>query len=638
MKLRNALLLACSLIPQPAFAADPMVTLINDVKSISADIRAIGGGNALSYTLNNCQLYSNCKIDELWVPVANAQVSGCMCSPIPLALAVPKIREAVIEKIMTRANIARDPNRAQRLWTFSDVPETDVIAPYSRLTALYGIMMGYVANQSQGILGVNDPLTREQAYISLNRRFGLVTTTDSNVLYQTYKSYLSGCADGSDKFCPADPVSRGEFAHALASTLGWDLTRAQTMPVVFGDVQTSTVINGKKIFPAAQLFGDQLIKFSVGYGFNPTLNYTVFGPRDNITRGQAAVFFARSLFPSLAPGAVIPGGGSGSGGSSNGGGNGNSSAPSAPLAAAIHGYLTVEDGNGKYRRLGIEAHQTAQFTPALTGNNVPVGYLSGTGILTDKLYFTISNIVSGNYEISILSKPYVFTPKTLNIGPGQNAIDFTARCASGYTFVDRNPFAVCQNTSASADNLNSGIGSTALLTVAGCNAITPCKVENISNAAKAARAGSFLSYQWYKNGNKIEGATSSTYAIKVDAKDDLSSFTATISDGENENTAIPLVIDVKKVGPQFVINLPARISLANNASGKLEVAINDTATQPLKYVWSVKYAGQSQFQNIGKGSSLKLKGVKKLNGAQFKVLVSNTAGKVSSKITKVKVR
>ena len=54
---------------------------------------------------------------------------------------------------------------------------------------------------------------------------------------------------------------------------------------------------------------------------------------------------------------------------------------------------------------------------------------------------------------------------------------------------------------------------------------------------KVPLRGSALTYQWNKNGSKIEGATDSSYTIDEVKKKDEGSYTVTVSDGTNTETS-----------------------------------------------------------------------------------------------------
>jgi len=135
-----------------------------------------------------------------------------------------------------------------------------------------------------------------------------------------------------------------------------------------------------------------------------------------------------------------------------------------------------------------------------------------------------------------------------------------------------------------------------------------------------------LNYQWNKNGTAITSATSASYTTPATiASDDGAQFTALISNKVGRVTSNPVSLHVKvRVAPSITTQ-PASQGVTVGQTATFSVAA--TGTAPLSYQWqkngvAISGATSSSFTTPATTSSD--------NGAQFTVVVSNTAGSVTS--------
>ncbi len=144
-----------------------------------------------------------------------------------------------------------------------------------------------------------------------------------------------------------------------------------------------------------------------------------------------------------------------------------------------------------------------------------------------------------------------------------------------------------------------------------------------------------LTYQWKKNGAAISGATSSNYSTPVTTSmDNGTQFTATVSNsaGSATSNTATLTVNAAVVSPS-VTTQPVSQSLTAGQSATFSVVA--TGTGPLMYQWSRNGAAIS-----GAASSSYTISTAAVsdNGAQFSVLISNTAGSTTSSTATLSVK
>jgi len=136
-----------------------------------------------------------------------------------------------------------------------------------------------------------------------------------------------------------------------------------------------------------------------------------------------------------------------------------------------------------------------------------------------------------------------------------------------------------------------------------------------------------LSYQWQKNGAAIGGAISSSYTTPAEVtSDNGAQFTVVVSNtaGTIISNAATLTVNPDPVAPSITAQ-PASQTI--NAGQTATFSVTATGTAPLSYQWqknsaTIAGATSSSYTTPAETASD--------NGAQFSVVVSNSAGTVTS--------
>jgi len=136
-----------------------------------------------------------------------------------------------------------------------------------------------------------------------------------------------------------------------------------------------------------------------------------------------------------------------------------------------------------------------------------------------------------------------------------------------------------------------------------------------------------LTYQWQKNGTPVTGATSSIYTTPTTiSSDNGAQFTVVVSNtaGSVASSVATLTVSAAPVAPS-ITTPPASQTVTAGQAASFSVAA--TGTAPLSYRWNrngttISGATSSSYTTPAVTTSD--------NGAQFTVVVSNTAGNVTS--------
>ncbi len=134
-----------------------------------------------------------------------------------------------------------------------------------------------------------------------------------------------------------------------------------------------------------------------------------------------------------------------------------------------------------------------------------------------------------------------------------------------------------------------------------------------------------LSYQWYKGGSAIGGATSATYALVTTQVSDSGSYSVAIvnSAGSVTSNAVTLTVNAAATAPSITTQ-PAGTSVTTGASVTFTVVASGTA--PLSYQWSKNGSAISG----ATGASYTIASAQAGDAASYTVTVTNSAGSVTS--------
>jgi hypothetical protein len=182
----------------------------------------------------------------------------------------------------------------------------------------------------------------------------------------------------------------------------------------------------------------------------------------------------------------------------------------------------------------------------------------------------------------------------------------------------------------------SATSSVATLTVSAAVVAPSITTEPASQTVTAGQTATFsvaatgtapLSYQWRKNSAAISGATSASYTTPATtSSDNGAQFTAVVSNtaGSVTSSVATLTVSAAVVAPSITTE-PASQTVTAGQTATFSVVA--TGTAPLSYQWeqngtAVTGATSASYTTPATTSSD--------NGAQFTVVVSNTAGSVTS--------
>jgi len=160
--------------------------------------------------------------------------------------------------------------------------------------------------------------------------------------------------------------------------------------------------------------------------------------------------------------------------------------------------------------------------------------------------------------------------------------------------------------------------------------------QPVSQTVTAGQTASFsvaatgtapLSYQWNRNGTAISGATSSGYITPTTtSSDNGAAFTVVVSNtaGSATSNAATLTVNATTAAPSITAQPASQtVTVGQTAS----FSVTATGTAPLSYQWqknSVAISGATSLSYTTSATTTSD------NGAQFTVVVSNTAGSATS--------
>jgi Bacterial Ig domain/Purple acid Phosphatase, N-terminal domain/Immunoglobulin domain len=193
-----------------------------------------------------------------------------------------------------------------------------------------------------------------------------------------------------------------------------------------------------------------------------------------------------------------------------------------------------------------------------------------------------------------------------------------------YYFQVRSTDSKSNNARSGGHSFKTPGGGPSITTQPASQTVTAGQTASFSVAATGTAA---LSYQWNKNGTALAAATSSTYTTPATtSSDNGAQFTVVVSNtaGSVTSNAATLTVNAAPVAPSITTQ-PASQTVTAGQTASFSVAASGTA--PLSYQWrknsvAISGATSSSYTTPATTSSD--------NGAQFTVVVSNTAGSVTS--------
>jgi hypothetical protein len=273
--------------------------------------------------------------------------------------------------------------------------------------------------------------------------------------------------------------------------------------------------------------------------------------------------------------------------------------------------------------------------PQLTVTPASVNFGKVTTATTASTPVTLANTGGADLTISVMTLTGgtfgisgVTTPKT--IAAGQSAT----------LNVSYSPTATNSDTGNISITSNDPANPTTVIALSGTGSSTAVAptitTQPVSKTVTAGQTATFtvvasgsatLTYQWQKNGANISGATAASYTTPATATTDSgSTFKVAVSNsaGSVTSTAATLTVNAAAVAPTITTQ-PASKTVTAGQTATFTVAASGTAT--LTYQW------QKNGANISGATSQSYTTPATAttdNGAAFKVVVSNTAGSVTS--------
>src|SRR5216684_1668246 len=319
-------------------------------------------------------------------------------------------------------------------------------------------------------------------------------------------------------------------------------------------------------------------------------------------------------------------------------GNGAAVALSGAASAA-----TTADSSGKYTFAGLPngsylvtpTHTGYSFTPGNQSTTVNGTNVSGVNFTATSQTFSISGTISPVAGGSGATVTLSGAASATTTADSSGAYTLTGLVSGSYTITPSNTgytfTPASQNATVSTGNVT-GVNFTAnaapvaptITTQPASQAVTAGQNASFSVAATGTAP---LSYQWNKNGTAISGATSSSYTTPATtSSDNGAQFTVMISNtaGSVTSSAGTLTVSAAPVAPSITTQ-PASQTVTAGQTASFSVAA--TGTAPLNYQWNkngtaISGATSSSYTTPATTSSD--------NGAQFTVVISNTAGSVTS--------
>ncbi len=200
---------------------------------------------------------------------------------------------------------------------------------------------------------------------------------------------------------------------------------------------------------------------------------------------------------------------------------------------------------------------------------------------------------------------------------------------AGYAGVDSFTFAAYNG----AKNSNLGTGT---VTVGSGGAVTPTiTTQPLGQTVAAGGSVTFsvvaagtppLSYQWRKDGVDLPGATGPSLALASVTTADAGVYTVVVSNaaGSITSSSATLIVSTGSAVPPAITTQP--VSQTVNAGANVTFAVVATGTSPLSYQWQkngTTLAGAT-------GATLTLTSVTTAAAGNYRVIVSNSAGSVTS--------
>ncbi|HSU55234.1 MAG TPA: immunoglobulin domain-containing protein [Candidatus Dormibacteraeota bacterium] len=144
----------------------------------------------------------------------------------------------------------------------------------------------------------------------------------------------------------------------------------------------------------------------------------------------------------------------------------------------------------------------------------------------------------------------------------------------------------------------------------------------IATFTVVASSGTTMTYQWFKNGNVILGATSATYSLVNVTTADQGTYTVKITNAGGTVTSSPATLAV--MAPPSISSQPSSQTVLAGQNVSFSVAASGSS--PFTYQWYVNGSAISG----GNGSTLTLHSVQTRDAGNYTVIIGNAYGSIGS--------
>lgn len=194
------------------------------------------------------------------------------------------------------------------------------------------------------------------------------------------------------------------------------------------------------------------------------------------------------------------------------------------------------------------------------------------------------------------------------------------------------------NTTATETSTISTLSVTALSVTASNASIARIVNQPIAQTWVSSQPGSLsvvasgtapLTYQWYKNGSPIDGATSATYTVNSPTGDNVGSYYVTVSNAFGSDTSASVDVALATASaPSFTVQPAANLTV--NEGETLTLTATASGAPTPSYQWQ-KDSGTG-FANISGAifPTLNIPGATTADAASYRVVATNSGGNATS--------
>lgn len=135
-----------------------------------------------------------------------------------------------------------------------------------------------------------------------------------------------------------------------------------------------------------------------------------------------------------------------------------------------------------------------------------------------------------------------------------------------------------------------------------------------------------FTYQWFKDGTAIVGATSSSLVISPIRKAAGGNYTVSVANSAGSATSSAATLTVTAIAP-VVTTQPVAVAVSTGQTVNLTVVASGFENS---YIWYATIAGNTSDVQVGTGATFSLSNAQKSNSGQYYCKITNEGGTVTS--------